>query len=193
MPTWFSSLLLLGGSAATAAAWRLACRSDIDELGLRRHFWGVLAGTFLLLSIDEVALFHGVIGGRLGALAVGGEAGFPTDVWSVAGLPFTALFAAASVPFLLRLPRPTRLWLLASGAIFDSGALGVETINGRIDRVPGAAPLSYGLMTVLEEFLEMAGAALFVVSVLRHLEAPYGVLSLHLERGDAAEPPTNLG
>ena len=182
VPTWWSAGVLALAAAACGAAWR-AGRGE-----RRSWFWAVLAAAFAGLSVDEVAMLHETFGGALAAKLPGPAGGLLTYRWILVGGPVAGLFAAAAVPFLLALPRQTAGGLALAGGLFVGGAVGVEALNGRAAAAVGADSLRYALGTVVEEVLEMAGAALAVVVALRYAERLRGPLELRF-----APPPEATG
>ena len=178
IPTWFSSLLLLSVAILAVVTWRLT-----RQLSARRtldHFWLVIAATFLLLSIDEVARIHETIGTKLAAKLAGKTTGLLYYNWVILGVPFAALFAAASIPFLIRLPKAIAIAFVTAGLLFLSGAVGVEMFNGKQSELHGDENIRYVLGTALEEFLEMSGVGLFLVAMVHHIQSKFGLLELRV-------------
>lgn len=139
LPTWFSSFLL----ANNALVLYLIGRS---VSGKYKNYWLGLAIGFLVLSIDETAGLH---------------ESFHTAIdfnWAIAGGALIFFIALIYMPFLLSLDCRLALWFVLSGAIFVSGAIGVELLAADMDE--DAMP--YGFATALEEGMEMLGALLFL-------------------------------
>lgn len=76
-----------------------------------------------------------------------------------------AIVGLAFVPFLQRLPAPTRVLFLAAGAIYIGGAIGAEMLgaSARTYLGPGSIAAS---MNVLEEVGELFGVLLLIHAVL---------------------------
>jgi hypothetical protein len=55
------------------------------------------------------------------------------------------------VPFMLRLPRPTAVRFFIAGAIFVSGAFGMEFIGGYFVSIGGEDYLPYRIASAFEE------------------------------------------
>lgn len=168
VPTWFQTLLL-AGTGALLLLWR-------DVLGAGRSGrwgWPLLGLTFLALSFDEMAALHERLIGPMRSLLDidGGPLYF---AWIIPVALLLVLWVALLVPFLWSLPRPTLVRFLAAGAVFVSGALGVEMMGGILSSTIGESSAVYNLATTLEEALEMAGALLFLRAVLLHWEASTG-------------------
>ncbi|MES1925705.1 hypothetical protein [Salinisphaera sp. T31B1] len=98
--------------------------------------------------------------------------------WIVVGAVFSAVVALVYVPFLYRLPARTRWLMIASGAIYVSGALFVEDGNGVIAHAYSYPSLAYQLGTVIEKCMEMAGVALFAHTLSTHLVQRIGGMDL---------------
>jgi hypothetical protein len=156
VPTWYSSMLLAACALALAASSRSA------EPRWRWH-WRGLAVFFVAMSLDEVASFHE----RLNALAsLHGPLYF---AWVI---PFSVVVLVVGVlclPFLRALPSPTRRRFIVAGIFYVGGALGVELVLGAWTSEHGAANLTYRMIDCVEEAGEIAGASLFLWSILARL------------------------
>jgi hypothetical protein len=168
VPAWYASLALLICSALLVLH---AIASQHYRDGRTLHWW-LLAAIFLLLSIDEVARLHETLGGLIGRRLVanfGNARGLFYYSWVIPGSVFASFVALMFIRFLLRLPPLVRYGMLTAGALFVGGALGVEMFNSQHASLHGTRNLRYQLGTVFEEFLEMAGIALFAHVLVRHL------------------------
>jgi hypothetical protein len=120
-------------------------------------YWFGLAGTFVLLSLDEAASFHEMLIIPLRtALHTGG---FLYFAWVIPGGFFVLGFLFVFWRFLRQIPAETRRDFLVAGFVYCSGCLGMEMIDGRYMSLHGA-DFNYSLMIILEESLEMTGAIL---------------------------------
>ena len=164
VPTWFSTIcLFLCGIALAAIAlteWR--------GKGPLRVYWFGLAGTFVLLSLDEAASFHELLVAPV-RMALHPE-GFLYFAWVIPGSFFVLGFVLVY----------WRFFLLA-GFVYCSGALGMEMIDGRYVSLHGR-DFNYSLMVIVEESLEMAGEILFLRSLLAYLADHVGSLTVRLRR-----------
>jgi hypothetical protein len=166
-PAWFSSALWL---IAAHHCYRIhmACR---DRAPLKRQApsWLALAVGSVVLSLDETATIHESIGAIIDTMR-GNPSGIePVYSWVELAAPLVALAGLSFVPFLLRLPAATALGLIAAGAIYLGGAMGMETLGSlKESKVLSAFPfgLTWGRDIAIEEFLEMAGTIAFA-AVLR--------------------------
>lgn len=182
--SWYTSgLLLLCAALLLAIAWVTASRGGPDH---RR--WRALGWIFLFLSCDEAVSLHERIGDWVQSLA----AGDGPLLWEWVG-PYTVfalIVAALYLPFLRRLPTSTRHRIVLAGAVYLGGALGLEVIQAEVvsDRGPGTNLVAS--LAVLEEFLEMAGALLFVQALLQHLTELATVRVTLTQPAAAASEPT---
>jgi hypothetical protein len=174
VPTWYSSMALLLAAALLAV---IGCL----KLQAREHYrfhWLALAGLFLLLSMDEVAMIHEYpIDPLREALNATGALYY---TWVIPGLGFVLLVGLALAGFLRSLPAATQRQMLLAAALFVGGAIGVEMLSGiQADRW-GEDNLTYALIISIEELLEMLGVALFIEALLAYLAAHTDRLSVRL-------------
>jgi len=154
VPTWFSSSLLLscaiaaGAIARGAAAWR-------------RHWWG-MAIVFGYASMDEAAEIHEHLGGLVGTHGV-----LYFD-WIIFAAAILIVLSLVFLRFVIALPRATRLGIIIAGAIYIGGAVGGELPLGWWTERFGNDGLGYALIDWVEETLEMIGASLALLALIRH-------------------------
>lgn len=158
LPAVFQVLhLLLAGTLLFAIG--------VHERRMRSPFarhWFVLAAGFLFLSVDEGGVLHErliYLMHRFIQLD-----GMLASLWVIPGMMAVAGAAFYFRRFLLHLPARDRFQVAAAGAVFVSGAIGVEMfISGLFDTTLPDWKLSfkYALLVHLEEFLEMTGILLF--------------------------------
>lgn len=154
IPTWYSSAALL---VCSALFFVIASAHERNENQYILH-WRVLGVLFLLLSVDEACAMHEVIGTLL-QKATGYQV-FAHYGWVLPGALLTVLVSLAFVPFVRSLRVRTRRLLVLSAFIYTAGVLGAEAIGRWWDTVYGVKGLGYGILVVVEEFLEMSGVAL---------------------------------
>ena len=159
VPSWYSASSIL---LAAALLWLVARFHQRHNLGFVRH-WNALAAVFVLLSLDEAASFHEMM-----LLDIKGPRFF-YFAWLMVGLPMLALLAIAYFRFLFALPLRTRNLFLGAAALYIAGAAGMEMIDGWWASLHGSRNLTYGLLTTLEESLEMLGIAFFIYAILDYL------------------------
>lgn len=162
IPTWYATILLFlcGCLLAIIAASKARGRDPFY-----RH-WLALAAIFIVLSVDEAAMLHETLGSMVGNytnrfLTFGGWVGF--------GVVGMLAFGVLYLPFWLRLDRRTK-WLFAlAGVLFVGGAIGVESLS--VPYEMGRPPAyRWAIQTTIEEFLELAGVAVFLAALVDHLQ-----------------------
>jgi hypothetical protein len=172
IPTWFESLQFLLCSILLAVI-AVAKKRRSDRYSLH---WGVLSIILLLLSLDEVASIHEAIGQQserllhnITGFTPGGAISF---FWVVPGAIFVFIV------------------LLAYGALFVLGALGLEMLSAQVSsssegianffgmelglsRHSGSAipKIMIGLQTCAEEMCEMLGLTAFVYALLAYIRS----------------------
>jgi hypothetical protein len=154
VPTWFATVLLF--SCALAAA-----RIAREAVAFRKHWWGV-AAVFAYASLDEAAELHEHLGGQFDFRGV---LYFDWVIWAA-----VLLVALAIVfwPFVRALEPKTRTRLIVAGAIYIGGAVLMELPLGWWTDRAGPDTLGYALIDWVEETMELAGASLALLALLRH-------------------------
>lgn len=156
VPTWVSALLLAGTAAILAL---LAARSDEDRAD--RRTFGLLAGVFLLLSLDEASALHEKLGGALIELVPAAPGGLVEGVYIVAVLAILALDPRF---LLVRLPRRSALLLALGGALYAAGGVLIKATTVLLN-----ADLTQRQLAVLEpveENFELLGAGVLALTFL---------------------------
>jgi hypothetical protein len=100
------------------------------------------------------------------------------DAWVI---PYGIAMVIAGIifiPFLIRLPRKTMILLVIAGAIYVSGAVGVEMIQGDYEEIHGTQNIIYSVSVVIEESMEMFGIALFIFALLKYISLTPNHLTL---------------
>lgn len=91
--------------------------------------------------------------------------------WVVPWAVFVCVFAAYFASYMRHVPRKTRRLFAIATIIFLGGALGIEVLGGWQHSRYGDDNLTYGLLVLLEESLEMVGLLVFVYALLDYLRA----------------------
>ncbi len=158
IPTVFSMALLL----ATAAVAAFIATSGRGRGDVVRRWW-VPAVVLALAGAEEVMQFHEWINDVM--------SDGPDDTsarWVVPALLVVAAVAVVSIRFVVSLPRDVRRLMIAAGALYLGGALGLEALGGT-DYGPGL-PIGTVLLKHAEEALEMGGALLALYAALVFIE-----------------------
>ncbi len=161
LPTWYATCLLF---------W---CSLSLVETGLsararaqpHAHTWLFLAAGFLVMSLDEAVEIHELLGGLVEGRGV------LYFSWVIPAAALVVAVAAICVPFLRALPGATRHRFIAAGALYVGGALLMELPLGLWTERHGADNLTYAVLDLVEETLELAGASLFIAALEAHQRA----------------------
>lgn len=178
IPTFFSSALLSAAAillGVTAAAERK--RQSRDAAG-----WLILAIGFGLLSLDEIAVLHEKLIDPIRAMIGPYAAKFLYFAWVIPALAGILVVGLGFLGFLKRLEPKTRRAFLASAAVYLGSAVGFELFAGRYAYDNGTRTLAYQLLATAEEFLEMAGAIIFIRAVLARMADRFPRLDFRIER-----------
>ena len=161
LPTWYSSIMLL---VCSVLIGMIASRTR--RLGGRfvRH-WRALSALFAFLSLDEIARLHEHLGRLHESWHTHGLFYF---AWVIPGAAFVAVVGVLFLRFFLHLPAATRWRFFWSGVVFVTGALVVEALGGWRAETMGMNNMTHSLIATVEEVMEIAGVAGFLVALLRY-------------------------
>ena len=193
LPTWFqSSILLLSSFLLLTIA---AVRRNIGAGDVR--FWMLLGGVFAYLSLDESISIHEQMTVPLRSVMPAHGVFF--FAWVIPALLLVGAVFLLCVKTLWSLSVRTRLLMMASGALYMFGAVGMEMVGGSYYEVNIEATkvvdMTYVVFTTIEESFEMAGIVLFVFTLLRFIEEE--VLTVgslrEAEIGEGVHDPGEVG
>lgn len=167
LPTLLSVVLFLTSATAAAICSRL-CRVRRSKGALA---WAGIAVALAAAGADEFIQVHETLNYYLQqALPDDVDQAFPWP-WVLAGVVVVVVLAAVFAPFILRLDRRVRRWMILGAALFFLGALGMEVVGGFISvDGPGEGTLLYQSLSTVEEALEFLG----VIAVLHGLLVQIG-------------------
>jgi hypothetical protein len=157
VPTWVATILLFSSALVAASIAGTA-------VSFRRHWWGV-AAVFAYASLDEAAELHEHLGGHFD---LHGVLYFDWIVWAAVLLVALAL---VFWPFVRALEPATRKRLVIAGCIYIGGAVVMELPLGWWTDRAGADSTGYALIDWVEETLELAGASLALLALVKHRES----------------------
>jgi hypothetical protein len=168
IPTWYESSLFLvaAGLCGLFAGARPAGGAGV---------WRILAVIFLVMSCDETAMLHELVGRYLSAA----ERWKRLDIygWLLLGAPLAGGIVLVVRRAARALDAPARGRLILAGTLFFLGSIGVESVEAVTDaRIYGT--VAFGLLTWGEECLELTGIILFIhamMTVLRDRAEAVGV------------------
>jgi len=149
----------------------------------------------MLMACDEALQIHETLIHPMRSLLGGERLGVFYFGWVVPYLLMIGFLVPIMLRFLMALPPKSRRWFLAAGVTYLSGAIGMEMLDGRyLEARDGAKDLTYGLLTVVEEGLEMIGLVVFIHALLRHIcdHHPHARLLFSLNGGAAIVRKTTL-
>jgi len=165
VPTWFSVCLLTFSMLLLLLIY-FHQRALRDSNSKR---WLILSLIFLFLSVDEMVQVHEEIAHLLRP-RLGPDS--PTIFYWAWVIPYGIFVIVSAVYFLrfvLRLPSRTRNYFFMSGALFLTGALGLELVEGYLYVRYGLNHLSNRILYCMEELMEMGGVTLFIHALLHYI------------------------
>lgn len=180
IPTWFSVIQLFAlGKLSLFIGYFRRYHSDQP---LRAFPWFLMGAFFILLSMDDAAQVHerlGTIAEDFGTRSVVGVIDvFPSYNWQIVVGPFFALAGFLMFVFLMGelKERSLRFSFILALAFWSSAVVldFFEGIEGSLAFLETALEVSTYTVNhfskVLEEFLEMLGTSVFIVTFLTHLQ-----------------------
>jgi uncharacterized membrane protein len=170
LPTWYSSVLLLIAAALVLHVLRL--RREQDAASRRIPYLVGLAVGLVLMSIDETAEIHEQFTPLVHDTVTVNSAALQY-AWVVVAIPMVLVVALVYRRWVLTLPRSVRNLVLAGGAVFVAGAVGLEIVSAQLEfganATQTAAVVSHG-----EELAEMLGVIFFIEAMMRYLTDVFG-------------------
>jgi len=163
IPTYFSSLLLLGSGVL------LALIAGYKRKRKEPYFlhWAFLAIIFTCMSLDETASMHELLTPYLRSMF--NASGIFYFAWTIPGIVFMLAVLLLYARFVLYLPKKTKLLFVVAGILYVMGVIGMEMVGGLYFTTYGRDNLAYGMLTTVEETLEMFGLILFVYGLLDYI------------------------
>lgn len=171
LPTYFSALILLGNAILLAF---IAFGSK--ALGKKFWHWIGLSAIFVFISLDEMIQIHEQLRAPMEALF--NTSGLLYFAWFIPYLAIVVFIGVAYFKFMMRLPKKILKLFILAGIVFITGAVGMEMLGGKHAEIHGEDTLTYCLMYSFEEFLEMAGGAIFFYALISYIELKFGKLRL---------------
>ena len=187
VPTLYSALALLLCAALLAIIASANRATDVRW----RNYWLGLAVIFAFLAIDEGVGLHEHLSDVFeNFMAAEGLLYF---LWVVPYGVATAIVAAIYLRFVWNLPKPTRALFVTAGAIFLTGAVGIEMLSAREVDQHSVNTITYCLLYTFEELFEMLGIVLFIYALLTYIVQESGRLYIVVELASSgtSEPDSN--
>lgn len=174
LPQFYSSFLML---CSAALMYMTHCAVPVSR---GRWGWRLPALIFLYLAADEVGQLHEKTIKITRTILGGGDLGVFNYAWVVPYSILVLAFAFWGIGFLRDLrDRRTVIGLVVSGAVFVSGAMGMEMVEGALMHYGRDSQVMWVAYTI-EESLEFTGLLLLVRTLLGHLRRNDGVLTLRV-------------
>jgi hypothetical protein len=178
LPTLYSTVALL----VVAGLLFVAARHSKTD----RVYWWVLCFAFVFLACDETLSLHEKLIDPLKARL--GTSGVFHYAWVIPYGIASFVFGLAFGRFLLRLPRKTARRFVIGGAVFVTGAIGMEMIGGVLFEDGGTKQWGYWSVQTLEEVLEMTGVLVFLFGLGDYINSHLGGLTIRI--GSDAQAPS---
>lgn len=163
-PTWYSALMLAFCALLLGA---IAQGKKTQHDRFYRH-WHILSNIFWFMAIDEVLTIHEllIIPDIAEALNL---PWFLHSMWVIPGLIAVVIFAKQYWKFTINLPNQSRNHFVLAAIIYIGGALGMEMVGSYFAELEGQQHLTYALIAVLEEVMEMLGIIAFIYGLLFYI------------------------
>lgn len=181
VPTFYSALTLVLSSVL------LAIIAFCHKKAKSSYWpWAGLAIIFLFLSMDEFGAIHERFEAPvLRLLKTSGLLTMSKIFFYAWVIPYGIVliaFAMVYAKFILSLPRKIMVLFLVSGAIYVTGAMGLEIIAGMQDDLHGRVNITYMLLCIVEEVFEMLGIALFIYALLSYIRDQFKSLTISVKK-----------
>jgi len=179
VPSFFSSIILLI-SAVLLAIIAVSKKRVQDSYAIN---WAILSIIFLYLAFDEAASIHEMFSSPVMDILSRPHQGPLFHLgWTI---PFTALvvvFAISYWKFLFHLPANIKAFFSIAGILYITGAIGGEILQIWYHHLYGPDNLTYCMVIMLEETLEMIGILIFIHALLKYMSI--NVQEVHFYIGD---------
>ncbi|WP_136548997.1 hypothetical protein [Hydrocarboniclastica marina] len=158
--------------------------AQLERKNAAKHVveWYVLSGGFLLMALDEGIMLHE----RLAApvrTALDSETtnvGIFYAVWTIPAGIIVILLGLYFLRFLLALEAVHRFRFMLAGALYLSGAIGMELVGMYYFKAVGGDDAIFGVLVTIEESLEIFAVTVFVWSLLKYCQQRYKAVSIRL-------------
>lgn len=166
IPTFFSSILLLLASLLLAL---IATHKNTPRNSYPRH-WMILSLILLYMAIDESVMLHEKLNRAGWWLGDHPQVGIFHYGWVIFGIVAVGVVALSHLKFFRSLPSLTQKQFFTAAAVFLSGAIGVEILEGNYAGSHGGEDsFQFSMLTAVEEGLEMAGVIILINALLTYL------------------------
>ena len=177
LPSFYSSTSIL---FCSVLLWVIGLQKK-QEQAIFRHHWLGLAVIFTFLSMDEAISLHESIGNFAEDQQWVNAEGFLYFAWVAPYGILLTIFSVSYLKFVFSLPRQTMMLFIGSGALFISGAVGIEIISAQEADINGTETILYSALYTVEELCEMLGIVIFCYALLRYIELQAGYVQLRIK------------
>ena len=164
-PTFFSAFQLL---TASLILFFIASFKSTAQARRNKKFWYFLGAVFLFLALDEATLIHEEL-----VLSIRSRIpDLPGILYYAWVIPYTILVLGVAgylFKFLFSLPAPTRNLFILAGITFVIGAIGLEIVEGYVEKYYTRENFTYFALITIEELMEMISIAVFIYALLKYL------------------------
>lgn len=161
VPTFFSVLLLATASFVLAVVTAISKKQKSGRV----LEWTILSAGFLFMALDELASIHERMIEPMRALMGIENLGPLYYAWVVPAIFAVLIIGVGFINFLIELPAKTRWSFMIAGAMYLTGAVGFEALEGMF----GQGNLAYNVFVTIEESLEMLGVVAFIWALLVYI------------------------
>lgn len=166
VPAFFSSVILLFAAGLLYLIYQVSKKTKARN---GRRYWLVLAFIFAFMAVDESAQVHEHIAEFVRPQLSSDLNGLLHWSWVVPYSVALVAIVAFFFKWVLSLPAVTRNLFFMAGAMFVTGALGLEFVEGFLYKHYGLDHIYNRMLYTLEEFLEMTAVILFIYALLQYL------------------------
>ena len=184
----FYSVIGLLACAATLLLLAFAARQRDSHWRGDGLWWLGLSALFVFMSADEGLAIHEVL--MVHVRKALHASGMLYYAWVIPYSGLVVFVALVYARFLLRLPRGIAARFIVAGAVYVGGAVGLEMVAGYMVETRGYAERSLPMEIeyLVEETMEMLGAAYFLTALLRYMELGGESLQVSVTTPDKAAP-----
>lgn len=191
IPSLYSFLLLLLCGAVLVVIGSLPAAGP----GGDRWHWRALGGLVALAAVDEALSLHEQLIEPTSGLLGDRANGFLYFSWVLPAAAAMCVLLLAFARFLARLPGRTRNHVVLAGVLYLGGALGAESLSGKVAHDRGFDDLTdvertafedytYVAVNAAEEGLELLGASVLLYALVDHITVQLGGLRLRVTTPD---------
>lgn len=164
-PTFFSAFQLL---TASLILFFIGSFNSTAQARRNKKFWYFLGAVFLFLALDEATLIHEEL-----VLSIRSRIpDLPGILYYAWVIPYTILvlgFAGYLFKFLFTLPALIRNLFILAGVTFVVGAIGLEIVEGYVEKYYTRENFTYFALVTVEELMEMVSISVFIYALLKYL------------------------